>query len=153
MHTSFKTRQKAGCASTRHHVSYISRPCLPASVGSGVAMCLTTPDPTSLLERAPVLPCVLQLWVSLLDRGGLRRCHVPCGSWPCLLSGEGSGTTMCPMAPDIASPMERLRRCHTSHGSLWATDHKHKETLSWHGYAARSACFQSTRACFQDDWH
>jgi hypothetical protein len=64
-------------------------------------------DLASWLRWAPVLPCVLWLWVSPLGSGGLQRYHVPYGFGPRLPVEVGSGAAMCPTAPDLAS---RLRR-------------------------------------------
>jgi hypothetical protein len=44
----------------RCHVSHSSRSCLPVREGSDAVTCPTTPDPASLLERAPTLPRVPQ---------------------------------------------------------------------------------------------
>jgi hypothetical protein len=61
LHTSFKSRQVVGHASTHCHVSYGSGPRLPAKMGSGATMCPMTPDVASRLRWAPALPCVLWL--------------------------------------------------------------------------------------------
>jgi hypothetical protein len=59
------------------------RPRLPAQEGSDAAMCYTALNPP---------PC----------SGGLRCCHVPHGSGPCLPTLEGFGGATCPTAPDHA---------------------------------------------------
>jgi hypothetical protein len=56
LHTSFKSRQRMERPSTRRHVPSCTRPCLFVKVGSGTATCPASPDPTSLLGRAPVPP-------------------------------------------------------------------------------------------------
>jgi hypothetical protein len=59
--TRFKSRQRAGRATTRCHVPHTTGTCLPAMVGSGAATCSAAPDPASLIRRAPALPQVLWL--------------------------------------------------------------------------------------------
>jgi hypothetical protein len=68
-------------------------------VGSGIVTCLMAPELASRLRWAPVLSRVLCLWTLPPDWGGLRRCHVACGSGPHLLTGAGSGAGTCPTAP------------------------------------------------------
>jgi hypothetical protein len=118
------------------HVSHGSGPCLPAREGSGAATCPMTPDPASLLGRAPALPRVLRHRTPPPCSGGLRRCHVSHDTGPRLLTREGSGAAMCPTASDPASLLGRtptlprvpwhrilppcsggLRRCHVSHST------------------------------------
>jgi hypothetical protein len=70
------------------HVSHGSRPRLPDREGSSAATCHMTPDPASRLERAPVLPRVIQL-----------RTPPPCS--------EGFGATICPIVSDPASLLRR----------------------------------------------
>jgi hypothetical protein len=78
------------------------------------AMCPTIPDPTSLLERAPmpphipwlrtpspgasVLPHVPSLQTLSLCSEGLLCCHESHGSGPCLPARRGSGAAMRPAA-------------------------------------------------------
>jgi hypothetical protein len=64
LHTSFKSRQVAGSASTRCHVPYDSKPHLTAEMGSGAAMCPIAPDLTSWLRWDPALPRVIWLRTS-----------------------------------------------------------------------------------------
>jgi hypothetical protein len=104
----------------RCHMCYGSEPCLPAKMGSGAAICPTTPNPTSLLRwaltlsrvprpsdlasllrRAPALPRILWLRDSLPCQGRLQCCRVSC----CL---------------------------------LWAACLKYKERPNWPSYAAGS---------------
>jgi hypothetical protein len=59
LHTSLKSRQIVGRASTHCHVPCGSGPHLPAEVGSSAAMCPMAPDHTSWLRWAPVLPGAL----------------------------------------------------------------------------------------------
>jgi hypothetical protein len=66
-----------------YHVSRGSRSCLPTQEGSSAAMSPMTLDPASLLRRAPVLPHVPRHWTLPPWSGGLRRCHVSCGSVAC----------------------------------------------------------------------
>jgi hypothetical protein len=73
---SLKSRQVAERVSTHCHVSYGSRPCLPAEVSSGAAMCPMPSDLTSRLRWVLTLPRVIWLRTLPPDRGGLRRCHV-----------------------------------------------------------------------------
>jgi hypothetical protein len=63
-------------------------PRLPDREGSSAATCHMTPDPASRLERAPVLPRVIQL-----------RTPPPCS--------EGFGATICPIVSDPASLLRR----------------------------------------------
>jgi hypothetical protein len=89
-------------AKTRRRASNHTIPCalrlqtLPPCPGSGVATSPTVPDPASLLGRAPVLPRVTQLRTLPPYSGGLRCCHVPHGSGPCLPAREGSYAVTCP---------------------------------------------------------
>jgi hypothetical protein len=86
-HISFKTRQGAGRAPMRHHVSYSTGSCLSAKVGSKVVTCPGTPYPASLIRRDPMPPHVLWLRTHWEGSGA------PCVLWlkilpPCW---EGSG--------------------------------------------------------------
>jgi hypothetical protein len=104
-HTSSKSRQEEGRASTRCHVSYSFRLYLPAEVGSEAATC-----PTALeLPRIPLLrispPCL----------GELRCYHVSCGPGPHLLTELSSGDVTYSSTLDLAS-LPRHRLCHVSHG-------------------------------------
>jgi hypothetical protein len=49
-HISSKSRQEAGCASMRYHVSCSFRPHLPTEVRSGATTCPTAPDLVSVLR-------------------------------------------------------------------------------------------------------
>jgi hypothetical protein len=105
-HTGFKTRQGAGGATTRCHMSRSLGPRLPTK-GSGVATCPAAPNLASLSRTAPVLPHVPWLRTSPPCQGGLRYCHVSHGSGPCLPVKEGSSAATCPVAPDLASLLRR----------------------------------------------
>jgi hypothetical protein len=63
-------------------------------------------DLASQLRWALTLSCVLWLWISHPDCGGLQCYHVSSGSGPHLPVEVGSGAATCPVAPDLAS---RLR--------------------------------------------
>jgi hypothetical protein len=102
-HTSFKSRQRAGRASTRYHVSCSSGPCLPIKMDSGTAMCPTTLNLTSLSRWAPALPRVPRPCTSPPDRDGIWCHHVSRGSRPCHPTEESSGAVTCPMASDPTS--------------------------------------------------
>jgi hypothetical protein len=62
------------------HVFRGSRSCLPFREGSGAVTCPVASDPTSLLGRAPALPRVPRHRPPPPCSGGLRCCHVSCGS-------------------------------------------------------------------------
>jgi hypothetical protein len=145
----------------RYHMSCGSESCLPTQEGSGAATCPTAPDPASLLMRALVLPHIPWLQILPPYSKGLRRCHMSRGSGSCLPAQVGSGAAMCPMALDPTSLLGRapvlpcvpryhtlppclggLQCYHVSRCSLWATDLKNKEMLSWPTYAAILMCFQ-----------
>jgi hypothetical protein len=81
-----------------YHMPYNSGSCLPAWEGSGAAMCLTAPDPSSLLGKALALPHAPQLQTPPPCSGGIQRCHVPCGSGLCLPAREGSNAATCTAA-------------------------------------------------------
>jgi hypothetical protein len=83
-HAGFKSRQGARRASTRYHVLYSPRLCLPGEVGSSATTCPTAPDPASLSR-----------WT--------LTCHVSSASGPRLPAEPGSDAAMCPGAPDPAS--------------------------------------------------
>jgi hypothetical protein len=160
-----KTRSKTYC-----HMPYSSGSSLPAREGSGTATCPTAQDPGSLLGRALALSRVSWQRIPSPYLGGLWYCHVSHYTKPHLHAREGSGAAMCPVALDPTSLLGRamvlarapwLRRsppcsrelqcCHVSHRSLWATDLKNIERLSWPTYAARLACFHGVPACFMTD--
>jgi hypothetical protein len=98
-----KTGYGAWRASTRCHVSCSFRPHLPVEVGSSATTCPVAPDLTSLLRRAPALPCVPQQ--------------------PCLLGKVSSGAATSPMASGSTFLRGELRCCHMSHCpcGLWTT--------------------------------
>jgi hypothetical protein len=96
-------------------------PCLLAKVA---------PDPTSLLGRAPAFPRVSRLRTPPSGRA-LVPPHVLRHRTPPPCSGG-------------------LRRCHVSRGSLWSTNLKNKERLSWPTYAARLVCFQVMPTRYQN---
>jgi hypothetical protein len=149
LHTSLKSRQVVGHASTHCHVPYDSEPRLPVEVG-------------------PVLPHILWLWTSPPSSSGHWCCHMSYGFGSRLSAEVGSSATTCPMALDLASwlrwasalpcvlwlrtsPPDRggLRCYHVSHGSLWAMSFKHKEKPSRPTCAARHACSQCMHVHFQ----
>jgi hypothetical protein len=140
-HIGFKSRQRAGHASTRYHVSCNSGPHPPAEVGSGATTCLAALDLTSLPRWAPALPRVPWPWTLPPCRGGLQCCHMFCSSRPLLPVKEGSGAAVCPTASDPASLLGGLRCCHAPRDTLWAVGLRYKERLSWPSYVARLTCF------------
>jgi hypothetical protein len=107
LHTSFKSRQGAGCAPTCRHMSCGTGPCLPAKVCSEATTRPVTPDSASLIGRAPMPPSVS--WLRTRWEGS----DVPpsCGSGSCLHTGRAPG-------------------CHASCDSLWATGLKPKKNLA-----------------------
>jgi hypothetical protein len=140
LQTISKSRQGAGHASMRYHVScsfgahllqrwlqscHVSRgpgPCILTEVSSGAATCPSASSLASLLRWAPALPCV----------PGLRA----------LPSWEGSsGATTCPTARGSAFLRGELWCCHVSHDPRQAVDHRNKEMLSCPRHAVRLACF------------
>jgi hypothetical protein len=150
---------------TYYHMPYNARSYLPAWEGSDATTCPAALDPASLLERALMLPLISRLWILPPYSRGLQHSHVSSGSESYLPAREGSDAAMCPTAPDPASllgralvlPHDPWHRtpppylggfwlCHTSYGSLWATDIKNKERLSCPTYAARLMCFQGMPA-------
>jgi hypothetical protein len=64
----------------RCHMSHDSGSYLSAQKSFGATTCPTALNPTSLLGRAPVLPCVPQHRTLPPYSGGLRCCHVSRGS-------------------------------------------------------------------------
>jgi hypothetical protein len=64
LHTSLKSRQVTGRASTHCHMPYGSGPHLPVEIGSGIAMCPMAPELASWLRWALALPCGLWLCTS-----------------------------------------------------------------------------------------
>jgi hypothetical protein len=112
----------------RCHVSRGSGSCLPPQEGSDAAMCPTASDPSSLLKRAPELPCVPWLWILPPCSGELWCYHMSCGSGSFLPTREGTGIATCPVAPNPASlltrapTLPRIPRHQTSppySGGLW----------------------------------
>jgi hypothetical protein len=99
LHTSFKSKQVAGRASTRCHVPYGSGPRFPAKVGFGATTCPTAPDLTSRLRCAPTLSCVLWLRTSPPGWGGLRHYHVSFGFGPRVSTEVGSDAATCHAVP------------------------------------------------------
>jgi hypothetical protein len=151
----------------RYHVSYGFRPRLPVEVGSGAITCPTAPDLTSRLRWALALPCVIWLRTSPPGWGELRRCHVPRGSGPHLLTEVDFGAAICPMNLDLASRLRwalalpcilwlwtsppdwgGLWRCHMSRGSLCVAGLKYKEKSSRLVCAAKHVCSQRMRVRF-----
>jgi hypothetical protein len=82
-----------------YHISYDSRPCLPAEVDSDDVTCPIDPHHAPWMRWAPALPRVLCLQTLPLSRGGLQRSHVSYGSGPHLSDEVGSGAVKCTMAP------------------------------------------------------
>jgi hypothetical protein len=74
-------------------MSYSSRPHLPIKMDSGAVTRTTTPDLTTLLWRALVLPCGPLLRTSHPRQVGLQCYHVSHGTGPHLRAREGSGAT------------------------------------------------------------
>jgi hypothetical protein len=71
------------------------------------AMCPAALESATLLsEGSGVATCPMSLTPSLL-LGGLRRCHVSCGSGSHLSIWGGSSAATCPSASDPASPHRR----------------------------------------------
>jgi hypothetical protein len=159
LHTSLKSRQVVGHASTHCHMSYGSGPRLPAEVRSGIATCPMASDLTSQLRWDLVLPRALRFQTLPPSYGGLRCCHVSYGSRPHLSAEVGSGVATCSMALDLTSQLRwaltqlhtlwlwtsppgrgGLRCYHVSRGSLWVVSFKHKEKPSRSACAARHAC-------------
>jgi hypothetical protein len=66
---------------------------------SGATTRTTTPDLTTLLWRALVLPCGPLLRTSHPHQGGLQRYHVSHGTGPHFRAREGSGATTRPAVP------------------------------------------------------
>jgi hypothetical protein len=137
--------------------------------GRRTATCPIAPNLTSLLGRAPVLLRVPRLRILPPYLGGLWRCHVSRGFGSCLPVWEGSSAATCPATSDPTSLLGRaptlprvprhqtqppcsrgLRRCHVSCGSLWATNLKNKESLSWPTYVTRLTCLQDMPARYRD---
>jgi hypothetical protein len=94
--TGFKTTQGAVRVSARCHVSYSSGPHLPIKVDSDAATRTTTPDLTTLLWRALVMPCGPLLRTSHPRQGELRRYHMSYGTGSHLPAREGFGATTHP---------------------------------------------------------
>jgi hypothetical protein len=67
----------------------------------------TTLDPTTQHKRAPALPLVPPLQTLPPSTEGLQCCRVSRSFEPRLLTREGSGVAMCPVAPDPASQCGR----------------------------------------------
>jgi hypothetical protein len=65
------------------------------------------PGPTSRLRKGYDTTTCPRLWNPPLCLGGLRHCHVPRGSGPCLTIQEGSDNTTHPLALDPASSPRR----------------------------------------------
>jgi hypothetical protein len=102
-HTSFKSKQEAGCASTCCHVPCSFGTHLSAEVGSGIATCPTTPDLASLTRWASALQHLPWPRTSPPCRGWFRRRYVSRGPGPRLPAELGSGAATCPAALDLAS--------------------------------------------------
>jgi hypothetical protein len=105
--TGLKLRQGAGHTTTSCHASLGSRPRLFGEECSNANTCLTTLDSASPLGRAPTLSRVLRLRSPPSCWGGLRHCHVCCGSGPRLPAKEGSIAAVCPTTLDPASLLRR----------------------------------------------
>jgi hypothetical protein len=88
LHTSFKSREGAERAPTRHHMPYSTEPCFPTKVGSRAATCLVTSDPAFLIGRASAPPRVPWLWIPPPYKGGLRCATCPVALDPTSLQGK-----------------------------------------------------------------
>jgi hypothetical protein len=86
-HTSFRSRQRLGCATTHRHVSCTIGSSLPAEVGSKAATCLAALEPASQPRWDMAPPRVMRHRTRL---EGSRASRVP---WLQIypLYGEGSG--------------------------------------------------------------
>jgi hypothetical protein len=101
----------------------------------GAVTCCTTPDPTSLLGRAPVLSRVARLRTPPPCSVGLQCCHVPHSFGPRLPARKGSSAATCHMTSDLTTLLGRapilprvtrlrtpppcsggLQCCHVPHG-------------------------------------
>jgi hypothetical protein len=134
--TIFKSRQGAGCAPTRRHMSCSTRSYLPAEVGSGAVTCPMALEPTFQQRWAQTSPSIHgsgPAWWAL-------ECHVSCSTGSCLPTevgsqattclaapgpisclpiNVGSNVTTCIMAPDPAPPPAgRAPGCHASYDPL-----------------------------------
>jgi hypothetical protein len=118
-----------------YHVYYGSGPCFSTEVGSDAALCPMAPDLTSRLRWALEPPCVLWLWTSPPDWGGLWCCHVSCGSGSHLLTRAGSEAAMCPTAPcgprvlsikkSLAyMPMQQVTHVPNTRTCFWGASHQ-----------------------------
>jgi hypothetical protein len=114
----------------------------------GAVTCCTTPDPTSLLGRAPVLSRVARLRTPPPCSVGLQCYHVPHGFGPRLPARKGSSATTCHMTSDLTTLLwrapilprvTRLRTPPPSSGGLWCCH------LS-HGYGPRLAAREGSGA-------
>jgi hypothetical protein len=92
-HTSFKSTQEAGRASTCYYISCSFKPHLPTWVGSSAATCPVVPDLASLPRWALALPHVLWLRTSPPCEGGLWCCHVSLHSGPHFPAEVGSSAS------------------------------------------------------------
>jgi hypothetical protein len=138
-HISYKSRQGAGCASTRCHISCSFGSHLPTEVSSGADTCPAAPS-LSLLRWASAPPRVPHLQTSHPCWVELRRCHVSHGPGSRLLTEVSSGAATCLTALDSDFLRGELRCCHVSHSHRRAVDHRNKEMLSCH----RHTCLQGT---------
>jgi hypothetical protein len=104
----------------RCHASYGSGLHLSVEVGSATT-CPVAPDLSSRLRWALALLCVIWLRTSPSSWGGLRRCHISCGSGPHLLAGAGSDAATCPTAPcgpQVSSTKKSLADLRVQLGTL-----------------------------------
>jgi hypothetical protein len=126
-HTSSKSRQGAGRASTCCHASCNFGPHLPTSVGFEATMCPTAPDLTSLPRWALALPRVPWLWTLPPREEGSGA--VTCSLAPNLTSLPRWALAL-PPGPGLASLRGELRCCHVPHGPQRVVDHRNKERPS-----------------------
>jgi hypothetical protein len=122
-HTSSKSRQVAGSASTCCHVSCSFRSHLPTEVDSGTITCSAAPDLASLLRWAPTLPHVSQLRTLPPWWCELWCCHVSHGSELCL---PERGALLLPRIPRLRAlssweESSGVATCPTAPGGLWTT--------------------------------
>jgi hypothetical protein len=134
-YTSSKSRQGAGRASTRCHVTCSFH--LPVEVGSRVVTCPATPDLTSLSRWDPALSRVP--WLQALSSWVESFGAVTCSSALDLVSLSRWALPL-PRGPGLASPRGELRCCHVSHDPQWVVDHRNKEESSYPRHVAELAC-------------
>jgi hypothetical protein len=131
----------------RRHMPYSTGPCLPAKVGSGAATCLVALNPTFLIGRALVPPCVPWLRTPPPCKGGLRCATCPAALDSTSLQGRAPERFMSYGSRSCLPTRGLQCRHRIPCGFLWATGLKYKEKPSRSVCAARLTCSQCTRAC------